>query len=1253
MKMRKLAVLLLAGCLVMGNTGIVIAAETETGAGGQNQEVVAEEKKEAELSEENLEELSDFTEEDDKETNSQQTKESDKVGKNNIAVQMETKAVEANTLEQVYVSSTGNDENGAGTQESPVATLAKAVEVAKDGATVYVMSDLTMTKSARYYGKNLTIKSGEGGPYTLTRGENFEQIQDNARSTYNPAMIEVDSTEGPNTASLTLYNIVLDDNAVHSGEYFIQAASDGDGKTDFGNLTGENAIRNASIVQDAIIATYNGGGSITLGEGAVLKNYGGMSAIRLADGKLIMKSGSSICDDQIIDRSKGTRITGADTGLYGPAGAVWMQGGTLQMDQGAYIGGISKETMMYGRAIYDEAGYAEINGTIQNLKGDLDMWQGESGVAIHTRGDGQAVLGSTGVIDTITGDHSGYRGAIMTNGDRNEGADNEGEGYDFTAEPGSVIKNVTGFPAVFSNFGNELLNGTIENCSNDYIIGGFANVTTIGEKGVLQNNICSGGAANAVVYTSNASDIYMNGTMKDNKVSYGFYIINQSGGGAYLEINDGALIQGTGSSTGVYINASESKCVMNGGTITGFGTGVYCRGKVDRDATFVMNDGVIAGNTSQGINFAAISGSQSNVDLNGGTIENNGENYEVYMFNGNSEDAYERVKLNSGVVKGNMTVNVSFGKIILDEDYADVQLGNAKAEAKNEIKNQMSKVHADWTSAGGNGIWIKPSTKEYHIVVDPSTNPKQTGLFVVYLPLKEDGTPQDGAQICIKEVENKDLVDITLDNLTAGTSYAVMLFNNTEYTLAPDDVTIYSGGGQGDERYDNGGLPMLTISDSIDLKWSGDLESLTVNGEERTATEEESLLDQLVSLLEVTYTDENGKKITEDSEPGEYVATLTLKDGYNPEDIQVNGNEINLDGEGSLIVRYTSNMDGATEGTITYSLLAEEPVQPVEHAEAIAKTRTFGSTEFKPEFYLNDDEGHSLENIDGVQLLDDELLADQGDGRQELMEKKAAEYLGDPGEGQVYCYDFHYLDLVDAYNGNAWVSAEYGTTVYLPYPEGVTKDAAERLGVKILHYKDLHREYGISGQTEVEEAIASGELETMEAEFTDAGIKFDTERAGFSPFAVVWQTAAYTITASAGEGGAISPSGKVVVGEGTDKSFVITPDDGYSVAEIKVDGQAEKLADIVGENGIGTYTFKDVTADHTIEVTFKNDSTTPGKPGESESDQDNIAGKGQDNSGQKQAVKTGDTTNIMLYFILMGGAVCVVIGTLAWRKIRK
>lgn len=71
----------------------------------------------------------------------------------------------------------------------------------------------------------------------------------------------------------------------------------------------------------------------------------------------------------------------------------------------------------------------------------------------------------------------------------------------------------------------------------------------------------------------------------------------------------------------------------------------------------------------------------------------------------------------------------------------------------------------------------------------------------------------------------------------------------------------------------------------------------------------------------------------------------------------------------------------------------------------------------------------------------------------------------------------------------------------------------------------------------------------------------------------------YTINASAGLNGSISPSGAVKVKKHQSQTFVITPNTGYVVANVKVDG--------VNLGSIRTYTFTDVTEEgHTIEATF-------------------------------------------------------------------
>ncbi len=75
----------------------------------------------------------------------------------------------------------------------------------------------------------------------------------------------------------------------------------------------------------------------------------------------------------------------------------------------------------------------------------------------------------------------------------------------------------------------------------------------------------------------------------------------------------------------------------------------------------------------------------------------------------------------------------------------------------------------------------------------------------------------------------------------------------------------------------------------------------------------------------------------------------------------------------------------------------------------------------------------------------------------------------------------------------------------------------------------------------------------------------------------------YTITATAGANGSISPAGAVRVMAGDSRTFAISVDSGYVIDTLKVDGVA------VTANG-NSYTFGSVNADHTIEVTFKQEA---------------------------------------------------------------
>jgi len=81
------------------------------------------------------------------------------------------------------------------------------------------------------------------------------------------------------------------------------------------------------------------------------------------------------------------------------------------------------------------------------------------------------------------------------------------------------------------------------------------------------------------------------------------------------------------------------------------------------------------------------------------------------------------------------------------------------------------------------------------------------------------------------------------------------------------------------------------------------------------------------------------------------------------------------------------------------------------------------------------------------------------------------------------------------------------------------------------------------------------------------------------------QTVTYTITAAAGAGGSMAPQGNVPAAQGADVTFTITPDAGYSVAEILVDGAAVDITT--------TYAFLNVGSNHSIAVEFAPNQFAP------------------------------------------------------------
>lgn len=1033
----------------------------------------------------------------------------------------------------VYVRADGRDD-GDGSQESPYATLAKAVEVADDGATIYVMSDLTMTKCARYYGKDLTITSGAGGPYTLTRGENFAQQQDNARSTYNPAMIEVDSTKGPNTASLILSYIILDDNNLHQGEYYIQAQnSEGHvGESVFGDLT----ISHGNIAQDAMIATYNGVGTITLEDGAILKNFGGMSAVRLSDGTLIMKSGSKIIDDSGVTRTKGSTITGAENGLYGPAGAVWMQGGTIIMEEGSEIADID------GRAIYNEDGNATINGTIAGIKPNSAMWQGTGGVVMHMRSEAKATFGSTGKIDGEGVTLSGSGIAVLG-------------GCELTMEEGSVITGYENGSALDIG-GTAYLNGEItgltgsghaivaQSSSNHYI--------RIGETANIHHNRCSYG----VIYTQGSNgEIHIYGKINDN--------ISADRGGALVLANNGThvdaymydgaeMCRNVSYQTGGAVMVSCGTFTMKGGTISDnisgagnvgeedkVGGGVYVR----RGGQFIMNGGTISDNASPnaGGNIAIVTedynGGSGYVELNGGTITGgkmdvqlSGSDEEGYTCTGGEGNDIAVTGGNGSMVRyltvsedmtlGNPDVYMQKYDFTLLDPQRGTKLGNAATACETAVTSEYGSQPL-YLSVVKGSFWYQ---SEEDLVLRLSGLQYDTAkpLLVSIVETKADGTPAEEAEPTLQAVSSDEDGVISLPLSGNENGYAVVFVQEQDasgiITVVPANLTAYMGGEGGYESVvdedgnvvgeENTSLPrpIFKVTGPKDV----DLKSLTFENKESGNTwklvpastgSSYYRFEKVTGDTEVRVQYDDGYgPVTEDtftpSIEGDVFKeyTVTIYSGGTSGDVEAgNGDDYYtvVTGAGILTVRAVNNKQDEAVTAI------QETVTTPTSGSAVAVEPEGGTT------YTLNNTGVVLPNDAIPSLLFDDIIEDAGGtARTDALKAKADKTIGSESENRQY--QIKYLDLVDANNGNAWITSSKGIDIYWAYPAGTSSSTEFTL----LHFEGLHRDGANSGYNVSD--IDSVDPEELTIEKTANGIKFHVEPGSFSPFALVWEEAAVT-----------------------------------------------------------------------------------------------------------------------------------------------
>lgn len=626
-------------------------------------------------------------------------------------------------------------------------------------------------------------------------------------------MIEVQSSSA-SSVGLTLSDIVLDDAGMHEGTVFAQAVS-GDGN-------GDNTV----YVQDAIIASNaTVPCTVTLGKDAVLRNFGGMSAVRATDqAKIVMESGSVI-EDTLTGYTR-TKGSGADS--VGPAGAIWLQGGTLVMEEG------SKIRNMDGRGVYADGGKAEIGGAISSIAANKSaMWQANSGIVIHLRNNAEGTLTSTALIEKISS------GSIIYCA---------GGAKSFKMENGSKITDCPKLNGnvIYAQKCTVVIDGEISNvyATGNHILqtdGGTAVI--IGENGRILNNHAYYGAV-YINGTDEHLDIYgkINGNICANRG--GGVVLSNNGGNHNATMYEGAEIcNNKAEQTGGGAMISKGVFTMNGGTISGnisgtnsakgeadrIGGGVFVR----RGGQFIMNGGAIENNATTafggGVCFDAsdYGGTVPKIELNAGTIRNNlmqvtvGDEYQITGGISNDLavtgkdygkcDRYLYISREAAV--GDKAVYFQTGSktVTPDDSSLDIRLGNTSAANVTALTDASKSM--GWNDPLTT-LWVQRDGAAELTIGGLTVN--DMPVYVLSLPVDETGKVLDASEVQVYEAQKTDTgdIDITLPDVS-GNGHAVAIVQPSQ-----NHGTLVINGPETIERNKTGADYPVTYTVTYDMSES-------------------------------------------------------------------------------------------------------------------------------------------------------------------------------------------------------------------------------------------------------------------------------------------------------------------------------------------------------------------------------------------------------------------------------------------------
>ena len=377
--------------------------------------------------------------------------------------------------------------------------------------------------------------------------------------------------------------------------------------------------------------------------------------------------------------------------------------------------------------------------------------------------------------------------------------------------------------------------------------------------------------------------------------------------------------------------------------------------------------------------------------------------------------------------------------------------------------------------------------------------------------------------------------------------------------ITPADLITYKGGeeesgssdvnvvdGEGKPMHNDGSLPemgfYLQLSDELNQQLSGsnDAETqdlskyITLSAKDQDGNELSWKLEKYGDGTSVA-SDDNGYfiykivpaesdsgtklNVTFQDSTGKYVGTdsFTLSDSLSEEySMKIYGNRVNADtlkatitipGQSSFTVGVVGNEEPATltvrhvngnqNDVVTASYESVEDAANADEPSQDALNNAYMIRNDATRFVIN--ESNVEVNGEDVSLLFDDISPTTHNYEQTLTSKAVAAAIKADSSlnGATLKTEAKYLNLVEAGNGNAWVTADSAVTVYWPYPEGTNKDTKFYLA----HFENLDRDTGTDAMAAKLEAATANKMTIQKDEY---GISFTTS--SFSPYVLVWET---------------------------------------------------------------------------------------------------------------------------------------------------